>query len=111
MKDAIISLMDQNKKNKFLKNTVELRCKCGFSEKITYFDFLSGGEFEIGKPTRTVSPFISESIYEETISVTPLMLSRKCSSCGEIIVTVFPISLENIIPMLRSGPPDLLMYG
>ena len=110
MKDAIISLLEQNKKNKFLKNTIELRCKCGFSEKITYYDFLSG-EFEIGKPTHTVSPFISESIYDETISVTPLQLSRKCPSCKEDITAVFPISLENIIPMLQSKPPDLLMYG
>ena len=111
MKDAIISLLEQNKNNKFLKNTIELRCKCGFSEKITYYDFLSGGKFEIGTPTHTVSPFISESIYDETISVTPLQLSRKCPLCGENMVAVFPISLENIIPLLQSKPPDLLMYG
>ncbi len=110
MKDAIGSLLEQNKKNKFLKNTIELRCKCGFLEMITYYDFLSGGEFEIGKPTHTVSPFISESIYDETISVTPLQLSRKCPSCKEDIIIVFPISLENISPMLQSKPPDILMY-
>ena len=111
MKDAIISLLEQNKKNKFLKNMIELRCKCGFLEKITYYDFLSGGEFEIGKPTHTVSPFISESIYDETISVTPLELSRKCPLCAENMLVVFPISLENIIPLLQSKPPDLFMYG
>lgn len=111
MKDVIISLLAQHKKNAFLKNTIELRCKCGFLDKITYYDFLSGGEFEIGKPAHTVSPFISESIYNETISVTPLHFSRKCPSCKEDIITVFPISLENIIPMLQSKPPDLLMYG
>jgi hypothetical protein len=111
MKDAIISLLEQNKKNSFLKNTLELRCTCSFLEKITYYDFLSGGEFEIGKPTHTVSPYITESIYDETISVTPLKLSRKCPSCGENIIIVFPISLENIIPMLQSKPPDLIMYG
>ena len=111
MKDVISSLLEQNKNNKFLKNTIELRCKCGFSEKITYYDFLSGREFEKGKPVHTISPFISESIYDEMISVTPLQLSRKCPSCNEDIIIVFPISLENIIPMLQSKPPDLLMYG
>jgi len=111
MKDTIISLSQKNRNNKFLKNKIEIKCKCGFSEKMTYFDFLSGGEFNIGKPTQAVSPYISESIYDETISITPLYLSRKCPSCGEDLSAVFPISLENLIPMLQLAPPDPLMYG
>ena len=111
MKDTIISLSQKNRNNTFLKNKVVLKCKCGFCEKITYYDFLSGGEFDIGQTTQIVSPFISESIYNETIQVTPLNLSRKCPSCGNEITAVFPISLENLIPMLQLQPPDPLMYG
>ena len=111
MKDTIISLILKNRKNSFLKNKVELKCKCGFSEKITYFDFLSGGEFTIEQTVQTVSPFISESIYDETIRVTPLKLSKKCPVCGQEITAVFPISLENLIPLLQLQPPDPLMYG
>ncbi len=111
MIDTIISLSQKNKKNNFLKNKIELKCKCGFSEKITYYDFLSEGKFEIGETSQTVSPFISESIYDETIRVTPLTLSKKCPICGQEIRATFPISLENLIPMLQMQPPDPLMYG
>ena len=111
MKDTIISLIQKNRNNRFLKNKIELKCKCGFSEKITYYDFLSGGEFDIGQTIQTVSTYISESIYDETIRVTPLNLSRKCPGCGEKITAVFPISLENLIPMMQMAPPDPLMYG
>ena len=111
MKDTIISLSQKNRNNKFLKNKIDIKCKCGFSEKITYFDFLSGGEFDIGQTIQTVSTYISESIYDETIRVTPLNLSRKCPVCGEKIMAVFPISLENLIPMMQMAPPDPLMYG
>ncbi len=111
MKDEVISLATKNINNKFLKNKVELRCKCGFSDKITYYDFLAGGEFEIGQPSSVVSPFISEYIYDETISVTPLILSKKCPACGAEIKAVFPLSLENLVPILRLQPPDMQMYG
>lgn len=111
MKDTIISLLKKNRDNKFLKNKVELKCKCGFSEQITYYDLIVGGEFEIGETIQTISPFISEFIYDEMIRVTPLNLSRKCPSCGEKITAPFPISLENLIPMLQMAPPDPLMYG
>ncbi|CAG1002065.1 MAG: hypothetical protein OIN86_03755 [Candidatus Methanoperedens sp.] len=111
MKDTIISLIKKNRNNYFLKNKIELKCKCGFSEKVTYYDFLSMGEFDIGQTTQTISTYISESIYDETIRVTPLNLSRKCPVCGEGITAIFPISLENLIPMLQMAPPDLLMYG
>lgn len=111
MKDMIISLSKKNRKNTFLKNIIELKCICGFSEKISYYDFLSGGEFEIGQTILTVSPYISESIYDETIRVTPLNLTRNCPSCREKIAEMFPISLENLIPMLQMQPPDPLMYG
>lgn len=94
-----------------MKNKVKIKCICGFCEKITYYDFLSEGEFDIGQTTPIVSPFISESIYNETIQVTPLSLSRICPSCGKEITAVFPISLENLIPMLQLQPPDTLMYG
>lgn len=111
MKDTIISLSKKNKNNKFLKNVVEFKCKCGYTEKITYYDFLAGGEFNIGQTTQAVSPFISESIYDETIRITPLNLLKKCSVCGKDMAAVFPISLENLIPMLHSQPPDPHMYG
>ncbi len=111
MKDTIIELSQKNRDNKFLKNKVELRCKCGFSEKLTYYDFLAGGEFEIGQPTPVLSPFISETIYDETVNVTPIQLSKKCPACGEEISVVFPLSVENLIPILQSKPPDPQMYG
>ncbi len=111
MKDTIIELSKKNRDNKFLKNKVELRCKCGFSEKLTYHDFLAGGEFEIGQPTPVLSPFISETIYDETVNVTPIRLSKKCPACGEEISVIFPLSVENLIPILQSKPPDPQMYG
>lgn len=111
MKDTIISLSQKNRNNRFLKNKIELRCKCGFSEKLTYYDFLAGGEFNIGQPSSIVSPFISEYIYDETINVTPLQLSKKCPACGEEITAVFPLSMEDLISILQSQPPDPQMYG
>ncbi len=111
MKDTIISLLQKNKTNKFLKNKIELTCKCGYSERITYYDFLAGGEFNIGRPTPTISPFITESVYDETINITPLHLSKKCPLCDGEIATVFPLSLEDIISILKSQPPDPQMYG
>ncbi len=111
MKDTIISLSQKNRNNKFLKNKIEICCECGYSDNLSYYDFLSRGEFDFGQPVPILSPFISESIYDETINVTPLQLTRKCPSCGKDIVVVFPLSLENLIPMLQSQPPDPLMYG
>ncbi len=111
MNDAINSLLQKNRNNKFLKNKIELRCQCGYSEKITYYDFLAGGEFNIGQPASIISPFISESVYDETINVTPIHLSRKCPSCGEPISVVFPLSLEDLVHILHSQPPDPQMYG
>jgi hypothetical protein len=111
MKDFVISLMEKNRNNRFLKNTINLECKCGYTENFTYYDFLTSGEFNIGKPTSVISPFISESIYDETIHVSPLILSRKCPDCGEEIISVFPVSLENLIPLLQLQPPDPQMYG
>jgi hypothetical protein len=110
MKDTIISLSQKNRNNRFLKNKIEIRCKCGYSENMTYFDFLEGGEFNFGQPIPVLSPFISESIYDETINVTPLQLTKKCPECGEEITVMFPLSLENLIPMLQSQPPDPQMY-
>ncbi len=111
MKDSIISLLQKNRNNKFLKNKIELRCKCGFSEKLTYYELLAGGEFNFGQPSSILSPFISESIYDENITVTPLNFSKKCPACGEEITAVFPLSLEELIPILQSRQPDPQMYG
>jgi len=111
MKDTVISLAKKNRNNNFLKNKLELKCRCGYSEKLTYYDFLAGGEFNIGQPYSVISPFISEFVYEETISVTPLNLSKKCPACGEEINAVFPLSLEELIHLLKSQPPDSQMYG
>lgn len=111
MNDKINSLLQKNRNNEFLKNKIEIKCKCGYLEKITYFDLLSGGEFNIGQPASIISPFISESVYDETIIVTPIQLSRECPSCGGMIATMFPISLEDLIPILQSQPPDPNMYG
>lgn len=111
MKDIVVSLSQKNRNNKFLKNKVELQCKCGYSGKITYYEFLSGGEFTIGQATPTISPFISESVYDETINVTPLHLSKKCPACGTEMTAVFPLSLEDVISILQSRPPDPQIYG
>lgn len=111
MKDTLVSLSKKNRDNLFLKNKLNIRCKCGYSEKITYYDFLSGGEFSIGENTQTISPFISEAIIEETISVTPITLTKKCPVCGEDITAMFPLSLQDTISLLTSSPPDSQMYG
>jgi len=111
MKELLVSLSQKNKYNKFLKNKVELRCKCGYNETLTYYDFLANGEYNFGQPVAIVSPFISESIYDETITATPILLTKKCPDCGENIAAVFPLSLENLIPILNMQPPDPQMYG
>jgi hypothetical protein len=111
MKELLVSLSQKNRYNKFLKNKVELRCKCGYIETLSYYDFLADGEFNIGQPASIISPFISESIYDETITATPIYLTKKCHECGEEIAAVFPLSLENLIPILKIQPPDPQMYG
>jgi hypothetical protein len=111
MNDKINSIIQKSKNNEFLKNKIEIRCKCGYLEKITYHDLLSGGKINIGQPASIISPFISESVYDETIIVTPIHSSRKCPSCGGEITTMFPISLEDLIPILQMQPPDPNMYG
>ncbi len=111
MKEEIISLSQKAKNSAFLKNNIELRCKCGHSEKLTYYEYLTCGEFGIGQAISTISPYISEAYYDETINVTPLHLSKQCAICGEKITVVFPVSLEDLILILRSKPPDPQMYG
>ncbi len=111
MKEILISLSQKNRDNKFLKNKFELQCNCGYSEVFTYYEFLAGGEFDLGQPASVISPFISESIYEETITFTPLLLLKKCPVCGEEISSVFPLSLENLIAILQAPQPDPQMYG
>ncbi len=111
MKEQLVSLSQKNRHNNFLKNKVELRCKCGYSEMLTYYDFLAGGEFNFGQTSSIISPFISESIYDETITATPIHMKKKCPTCGEEITGVFPLSLENLIPILQMQPPDPYMYG
>lgn len=111
MKDTIVSLSKKNRDNIFLKNKLNLRCKCGYSGKITYYDFLSGGEFSIGETTQTISPFISEGVIEETINVTPIILTQKCPDCGEEMTSMFPLSIQDTISLLESQPPDPQMYG
>jgi len=111
MKEILVSLSQKNRQNRFLRNKVELRCKCGYNETMTYYDFLAGSEFNIGQPASIISPFISESIYDETITATPIYLTKKCQECGEEIAAVFPLSLENLIPILQMEPPDPQMYG
>ncbi len=111
MKELLVSLSQKNRYNKFLKNKVELRCKCGYNGTLTYYDFLADGEYDFGQPVSIVSPFISESIYDETITATPILLTKKCPDCGEEITAVFPLSLENLIPILNMQPPDPQMYG
>ena len=111
MKEILISLSQKNRDNKFLKNKFELQCKCGYSEELTYYEFLRGGEFNLGQPASVISPFISESIYEETITFTHLVYLKKCPVCGEEISSVFPLSLENLITILQTPQPDPQMYG
>ena len=111
MKEILISLSHKNKDNKFLKNKFDLQCKCGYSEKLSYYDFLTMGEFNLGQPASVISPFISESIYEETITFTPLVYLKKCPVCGGEITSVFPLSLENLVTILQTPQPDLQMYG
>jgi hypothetical protein len=111
MKELLVSLSQKNRYNRFLKNKIELSCKCGYLDTLTYYDFLAGGEFEIGQPASIISPFISESIYDETITVTPILLTKKCPDCGQEITAVFPLSAENLIPILQVQPPDPQMYG
>jgi hypothetical protein len=111
MKDTLVSLSKKNRDNIFLKNKLKIRCKCGHSEKITYYELLSGGEFSIGENTQTISPFISEAVIEETISITPINLARKCPVCGDDITAMFPLSLQDTISLLMSQPPDSQMYG
>ena len=111
MKDLLVSLSRKNRYNKFLNNKVELRCTCGYNETMTYYDFLVSGEYNFGQPVSIISPFISESIYDETITATPILLTKKCPDCGEEIAAMFPLSLENLIPILKMQPPDPHMYG
>ena len=111
MKEELMSLSQKARNNTFLKNKIELRCKCGHSEKLTYYEFLTGGEFNIGQATPTISPFISEAVYDETINVTPLHLSKRCPGCGGEVIAVFPVSLEDLVMILKSRPPDPQMYG
>lgn len=111
MKDTIISLAKQHKKNAYLQNVLSLKCgKCHREEKITYYELLSRGEFSIRQPLTTLSPFIAEYFYDEMVTVTPILITRKCQ-CGADLEEPFPVALECLITMLQVEPPDSQIYA
>lgn len=108
-KETIIELV-RKKKNAYLSNRLQLECTCGYAEAPTLYSILVSGGFEIMEPISTISPFVAEFIYDETITVTPIKVVKPCPKCGSNIEADFPLSVESLQTMLQTGPPDPAMY-
>ena len=112
MNKHIVSLTKQHKNCAYLTNTLVFRCnQCNSKHKESYYDILVNGNFILQNPVNTITTYIREGEYEEDVTVTPIVANKVCIECNNKMIFEFPISLEYLLVILQSHPPDPSLYG
>lgn len=112
MKNQIISLTKRRKDCAFLTNTLTFRCRqCNSRHKESYYNILISGNFQLQSPVNTITTYIREGEYEEDVTVTPIVAKNVCTECNSEMALEFPVSLEYLLVILQSRPPDSNLYG
>ena len=111
MRNQIISLTKQRKNCVFLTNTLTFRCsQCNSRHKESYYNILVNGNFQLQNPVNTITTYIREGELEEDVTVTPIVAKKVCTECNNETVLEFPVSLEYLLVILQSRPPDSSLY-
>lgn len=112
IKKQIISFTKRRRNYAFLTNTLTFRCdKCNKKYRVSYYDLLVNGNFELQSPVHTLTTYVREAEYEEDVTVTPIVAKRLCTGCDTELMRDFPVSLEYLLVILQSKPPDAGIYG
>jgi hypothetical protein len=86
--------------NPLLVTSHPVVCKaCGFTQKITYLDYLKSGRFELGEPRMIEVSYAAPTIFGLSHAVeriTPIIMTIRCERCGTDI-SCSPVSLEYLL--------------
>ena len=87
-------------RNPLLATSHQVACKaCGFTQKITYLDYLKTGRFELGETRMIEVSYAAPTIFGLSHAVeriTPIIMTIKCERCGTEI-SCSPVSLEYLL--------------
>jgi len=112
MKKQIISLTKKHRSCAYLTNTLNFRCgQCNSIHRESYYNLLVSGDFKLQNPVNTLTTYIREGEYEEDVTVTPIIAKKVCTGCNSEMVLNFPVSLEYLLVILQSRPPNSNLYG
>ncbi len=112
MSEELVSLALKKGRKGFLASMLTVRCKwCGKKDGVSYYDILASRSFKLLKPKTVFSPFIAEQVFDEALTMTPLLVVHRCTGCGRAMEVEFPLSREALLGILKSRPPDPVMYG
>ena len=110
MNKAIKGVYDHNP---LLATPHHIACKtCGFTERITYLDYLKSGRFKLGK-MRTIevsyaTPTIS-GLSNMREKITPILMTIRCERCGTKI-RCSPVSVEYLLFVTSKPQKTKHMY-
>ena len=83
--------------NPLLSTPHPLKCKaCGFSENITYLNYLKAGRFELGESKTIEVSYAAPTILglgHTVEKITPIIVTARCNRCASEI-SFAPVSLE-----------------
>ena len=87
-------------RNPLLAASHQVVCKaCGFTQKITYLEYLKAGRFELGKTRMIEVSYAAPTIFglsHVVERITPITLTVRCERCGTEI-SFSPVSLEYLL--------------
>ena len=87
-------------RNPLLATPHQVVCKaCGFTQKITYLDYLKSGKFELGETRMIEVSYAAPTIFGLSHAVeriTPIIMTVRCERCGTEI-SCSPVSLEYLL--------------
>jgi ribosomal protein L37E len=86
--------------NPLLATPHQVVCKaCGFSQKITYLDYLKSGKFELGETRMIEVSYAAPTLFGLSHAMekrTPIIMTARCERCGTEI-SCSPVSLEYLL--------------
>jgi hypothetical protein len=87
-------------RNPLLATSHQVTCEaCGFTQKITYLDYLKAGRFELGETQMIEVSYAAPTIFGLSHAVeriTPIIMTIRCERCGTEI-SCSPVSLEYLL--------------